>query len=68
MGISVFSKGDLLVIKAEPESLSQAISVLGLRLVDNVKPPSKDDEDEDGEKPEVRLVAHEEFDLPPPWV
>lgn len=66
-GYQRVSKGDLLVIKAEPESLSQAISVLGLRLVDNVKPPSKDDEDEDGEKPEVRLVD-EEFDLPPPWV
>lgn len=67
-GYQRVSKGDLLVIKAEPESLSQAISVLGLRLVDNVKPPSADDDDEnDEEKTELRMVD-EEFDLPPPWV
>lgn len=65
-GYQRLSRGDLLVIKAEPESLSQAISVLGLRLVDNVKPPSPDDE-EATNLGEVRQID-EEFEDHPPWV
>ncbi|RUO23164.1 SLC13 family permease [Aliidiomarina iranensis] len=44
-GYQRLSKGDLLIIKAEPETLSQAINVLGLRLVDNVKPPEVESND-----------------------
>ncbi|RUO35553.1 SLC13 family permease [Aliidiomarina shirensis] len=50
-GYQRLSKGDLLIIKAEPETLSQALNVLGLRLVDNVKPPEADS-DEDTEEQE----------------
>lgn len=48
-GYQRLSKGDLLIIKAEPETLSQALNVLGLRLVDNVKPPEADKDEEQNE-------------------
>ncbi|RUO35861.1 SLC13 family permease [Aliidiomarina sanyensis] len=63
-GFERLSKGDLLVIKAEPETLSQALNVLGLRLVDNVRPPELEkDEDEEDVPPHV----DEEFEERPPW-
>ncbi|EGN76024.1 di-/tricarboxylate transporter [Idiomarina sp. A28L] len=48
-GYQRLSKGDLLIIKAEPETLSQALNVLGLRLVDNVKPPEAEPGEEGSE-------------------
>ncbi|TRW48777.1 SLC13 family permease [Aliidiomarina halalkaliphila] len=67
-GYERLSKGDLLVIKAEPETLSQALNVLGLRLVDNVTPPDleRDEEEDDGDE---KLPPHvdEEFEDRPAW-
>lgn len=54
-GYQRLSKGDLLIIKAEPETLSQALNVLGLRLVDNVKPPEAEPGEEGSE-----LVEYDE--------
>ncbi|RTE86662.1 MULTISPECIES: SLC13 family permease [Gammaproteobacteria] len=36
--------GDLMIIEAEPEKLSQMLSALGLRLLENVKPDRKGNE------------------------
>lgn len=36
--------GDLIIIEAEPEKLSQMLSALGLRLLENVKPDRKGNE------------------------
>ncbi|MCH8493185.1 MAG: SLC13 family permease [Idiomarina sp.] len=66
-GYQRLSKGDLLIIKAEPETLSQAISVLGLRLVDNVKPPEPDEDAKEEDLAEIHQVD-EEFEERPQWV
>ncbi|MFU8784601.1 SLC13 family permease, partial [Aliidiomarina sp.] len=66
-GYQRLSKGDLLIIKAEPETLSQAISVLGLRLVDNVKPPKPDEHKGEDDIAEIHQVD-EEFEERPQWV
>jgi len=67
-GFERLSKGDLIVIKAEPESLSQVLNVLGLRLVDNVKPPEKEEKEESADGGNV-VTSHvdEEFEYRPPW-
>lgn len=56
-GYQRLSKGDLLIIKAEPETLSQALNVLGLRLVDNVKPPEAEPGEEGSELAEDKESA-----------
>lgn len=67
-GFERLSQGDLLMIRAEPETLSQALNVLGLRLVDNVKPPELDeDEDQDGVDSNAMPHVDEEFEDRPQW-
>jgi di/tricarboxylate transporter len=58
----VLQQDDVLVIEVEPESLASALSVLGLKLVEDVPAESKQDDDDSARRVETENPAVDEGD------